>query len=80
MTGRVRLLPRRGAIDWVLDQYNEKMSRDSTIAAKVNTFCCSDSKEINVDLAARVVTGSLETAKISEAIIRPDLTDWQEPA
>jgi len=61
-------LANRSAIDWVLDQHKEKKPKDPTIAAKFNTYRFADYKETVVDLLARVVTVSVETVKITDAM------------
>jgi predicted helicase len=61
-------LGNRSAIDWVLDQHKEKTPRDPTIRAKFNTYRFADHKEQMIKLLAKVVTVSLETVKITEAM------------
>ena len=61
-------LGNRSAIDWVLDQHKEKTPRDPTIAAKFNTYRFADYKENMIALLAKVVTVSLETVAITEAM------------
>jgi predicted helicase len=61
-------LGNRSAIDWVLDQHKEKTPRDPTIRAKFNTYRFADHKESMIDLLARVVTVSVETVAITEAM------------
>jgi predicted helicase len=61
-------LGNRSAIDWVLDQHKEKTPRDPTIRAKFNTYRFADHKEEMIKLLARVITVSLETVKITEAM------------
>lgn len=61
-------LGNRSAIDWVLDQHKEKTPRDPTVRAKFNTYRFADYKESMIDLLARVITVSLETVKITEAM------------
>ena len=61
-------LGNRSAIDWVLDQHKEKKPKDPTIAAKFNTYRFADYKEHVVDLLARVVTVSVETVAITDAM------------
>ena len=61
-------LGNRSAIDWVLDQHKEKTPRDPTVRAKFNTYRFADHKESMIDLLARVITVSLETVKITEAM------------
>ncbi len=68
-------LGNRSAIDWVLDQHKEKTPRDPTIRAKFNTYRFADHKEDMIKLLAKVVTVSLETVKITDAmkaLARPD--------
>jgi predicted helicase len=61
-------LGNRSAIDWVLDQHKEKTPRDPTIRAKFNTYRFADYKESCIALLARVVTVSVETVAITEAM------------
>jgi predicted helicase len=61
-------LGNRSAIDWVLDQHKEKTPRDPTVRAKFNTYRFADHKEEMIKLIARVITVSLETVKITEAM------------
>ncbi len=61
-------LGNRSAIDWVLDQHKEKTPKDPTIREKFNTYRFADYKEAVVDLLARVVTVSVETVKITDAM------------
>jgi predicted helicase len=61
-------LGNRSAIDWVLDQHKEKNPRDPTVRAKFNTYRFADHKEEMIKLLARVITVSLETVKITEAM------------
>ena len=61
-------LGNRSAIDWVLDQHKEKTPKDPTIREKFNTYRFADYKEAVVDLLARVVTVSVETVAITEAM------------
>jgi len=61
-------LGNRSAIDWVLDQHKEKTPKDPTIREKFNTYRFADYKEQVVDLLARVVTVSVETVKITDAM------------
>ena len=69
-------LGNRSANDWVLDQHKEKKPRDPTIAAKFNTYRFADYKQSCIDLLARVVTVSLDTVKITQAMQELDRTDW----
>lgn len=61
-------LGNRSAIDWVLDQHKEKTIRDPTVREKFNTYRFADYKESMIDLLARVITVSLETVKIVDAM------------
>ena len=61
-------LGNRSAIDWVLDQHKEKTPKDATIREKFNTYRFADYKETVIDLLARVVTVSLETVAITDAM------------
>ncbi|QTN19366.1 N-6 DNA methylase [Brevundimonas sp. AJA228-03] len=61
-------LGNRSAIDWVLDQHKQKTPTDPTIRAKFNTYRFADYKETVVDLLARVVTVSVETVAITDAM------------
>ena len=61
-------LGNRSAIDWVLDQHKEKTPRDPTIRAKFNTYRFADYKDSMIDLLAKVVTVSVETVAITEAM------------
>jgi predicted helicase len=61
-------LGNRSAIDWVLDQHKEKTPRDPTVRAKFSTYRFADHKESMIALLARVITVSLETVKITEAM------------
>ncbi len=62
------LLGNRCAIDWVLDQYKEKKTKDSTVREQFDTYRFADYKTQVIDLLARVVTVSLETLKITDAM------------
>ncbi len=61
-------LGNRSAIDWVLDQHKEKTPRDPTIREKFNTYRFADYKESCIELLGRVVTVSVETVAITEAM------------
>ena len=61
-------LGNHSGIDWVLDQHKEKTPRDPTVRAKLNSYRFADHKEDMIKLLARVITVSLETVKISEAM------------
>ena len=57
-------LGNRSALEWILDQYQEKKPKDPTIAEKFNTYRFADYKEQVIDLLKRVCTVSMETMKI----------------
>ncbi|MGF6968112.1 putative helicase [Paraburkholderia sp. WC7.3g] len=57
-------LGNRCAIDWALEQYKEKKSRDTTIAQNFDTYRFADHKEQAIDLLSRVARVSVETASI----------------
>lgn len=61
-------LGNRSAIDWVLDQYKEKKPKDPTIREKFDTYRFADYKEKVIDLLSRVMTVSVETMKVVEAM------------
>ena len=54
----------RSALEWVLDQYKERLPRDPTIAERFNTYKFSDYKEQVIDLLRRVCTVSVKTVEI----------------
>jgi predicted helicase len=62
------VLGNRAAIDWVLYYYKERKPRDPTIREKFNTYRFADYKEAVIALLRRVVTVSVETVKIVEAM------------
>jgi predicted helicase len=61
-------LGNRSAIDWVLDQHKEKTPKDATIREKFNTYRFKDYKDKVIDLLGRVITVSLDTVAITEAM------------
>ena len=67
-------LGNRSAIDWVLDQHKEKTPRDPTIRAKFNTYRFADYKDACIELLSRVVSVSVETVKITNAMRALDRT------
>jgi predicted helicase len=73
-------LGNRSAIDWVLDQHKEKTPRDPTVRAKFNTYRFADHKEEMIKLLARVITVSLETVKITDAMRALERTKTEEAA
>lgn len=62
------VLGNRAAIDWVLYYYKERKPRDPTIREQFNTYRFADYKEAVIALLRRVVTVSVETVKIVEAM------------
>lgn len=62
----------------MLDQHKEKTPRDPTVRAKFNTYRFADHKEEMIKLLARVITVSLETVKITEAMRALDRTESEE--
>ena len=65
-------LGNRCAIDWVLDQYKEKKPKDATILAQFNSYRLADYKDRVIDLLARVTTVSVETMRITQAMVQSD--------
>lgn len=61
-------LGNRSALDWILDQYKEKMPKDPTIREKFNTYRFADYKDHVIDLLSRVTRVSVETVAITEAM------------
>ncbi|MCH7663672.1 MAG: DNA methyltransferase, partial [Chloroflexi bacterium] len=61
-------LGNRSAIEWILDQHKEKRPKDPTIREKFNTYCFADYKGQVIALLGRIVTVSLQTVKITEAM------------
>ncbi|TIQ22780.1 MAG: DNA methyltransferase [Mesorhizobium sp.] len=61
-------LGNRSGLDWVLDQYKEKMPKDPTIREKFNTYRFADYKEKVVDLLMRVTRVSVGSVAIAEAM------------
>ncbi len=61
-------LGNRSALEWILDQYKEKKSKDPTIREKFDTYRFTDYKEKVIDLLQRVTRVSVETRKIVEAM------------
>ena len=57
------------AIEWIIDRYQVKTDKDSGIVNDPNDW--SDDPRYIIDLLGRIVTVSLETMKIVEAL--PDL-------
>jgi len=63
-------LGNRSALDWILDQHKERTPKDPTIRGKFNTYRFSDHKERVIELLTRVVTVSVRTVEIIEAMGR----------
>jgi predicted helicase len=63
-------LATRSALDWVLDQHKERKPKDPVIRSTFNTYRFSEHKERVIDLIARVVTVSVQTRKIVEAMAK----------
>jgi predicted helicase len=63
-------LGNRCALEWILDQYKEKKSKDPTIREKFDTYRFASYKEQVIDLLARLTTVSLQTVHITEAMKR----------
>ena len=62
------VLGNRCAIDWVLDQHKEKTAKDPTIRERFNNYRFADYKEQAIDLLRRVVTVSVDTVAITDAM------------
>jgi predicted helicase len=68
-------LGNRSAIEWVLDQYKEKKPKDPTIREQFDTYRFADYKVRVIDLLARVTTVSVETVRITNAMVALQLRD-----
>jgi predicted helicase len=68
-------LGNRSALEWILDQYKEKTSKDPTIAKLFNTYKFADCKEHVIDLLQRVCTVSIRTMEIIQQM--PDTVEHQ---
>jgi predicted helicase len=68
----------RCALEWILDQYKEKRPKDPTIREKFNTYRFADYKETVIDLLARVTTVSVETVRITRAMLEQHAGERQE--
>jgi len=51
----------RSAVEWILDQYKPKKSKDPTIAEKFDNYKFSEHKDYVVELLKKIVTLSLKT-------------------
>jgi predicted helicase len=58
----------RSAIEWILDQYREKKSKDPIIRAKFDAYRFADHKEKVINLLQRVTRVSVETTEIFTAM------------
>jgi len=58
----------RSAIEWILDQYKEKSPQSLTISEKFDTYNFQLYKKEVIDLLQRIVTLSIETMKIVNAM------------
>lgn len=61
-------LGNRCAIDWVLDQHKERAPRDPVVREKFDTYRFADHKEEVIDLLRRVVTVSVKTVEVVDAM------------
>ena len=59
-------LGNRSALEWILDQYQERKPKDAEISKQFDTYRFADYKEQVIDLLQRVCTVSVETMKILE--------------
>ena len=66
-------LGNRSALEWILDQYQERKPQDQTIAEQFDTYRFADYKEEVIDLLQRVCTVSIETIKIMAEMERCSL-------
>ncbi|MEI6708733.1 MAG: type ISP restriction/modification enzyme [Methylococcales bacterium] len=57
-------LGNRSALEWVLDKYKEKKTKDPSITEKFNSYRFADYKEQVIELLMRVCMVSVETMKI----------------
>jgi predicted helicase len=61
-------LGNRSGIDWVLDQHKEKTPKDTIIRERFNTYRFADHKDRVIELLRRVVTVSVRTVEIVQAM------------
>jgi predicted helicase len=61
-------LANRSALEWILDQYSEKASRDQTVREKFDSYRFADYKEEVIELIMRVTRVSVETMNIVNAM------------
>jgi len=57
-------LGNRSAVEWILEYYKERRSKDPTIFQKFNTYRFADYKDHVIDLLARICTVSVKTVQI----------------
>ena len=57
-------LGNRSALEWILNQYQEKKPKDPTITEQFNIYRFADYKEQVIDLLQRVCTVSVKTVRI----------------
>ena len=62
-------LGNRSALDWVLDQYKEKMPKDPTIREKFDAYLFANYKENVINLLMRVSRVSFETVAITREML-----------
>ena len=61
-------LGNRSALEWVIDQYQERAPKDPTIRAHFNTYRLADHLEEVAMLLAKVATVSVETMRIVDGL------------
>ena len=74
------MLGSRSAVEWIIDRYQVKTDKASGIVNDPNDW----SREVGdpryiIDLLARIVTVSLETMKIVDALPPLDILENQQP-
>lgn len=62
------MLGARCALEWILDQYKEKMPKDPVIREHFDTYRFADHKEQVIDLLDRVCRVSVRTIEIQQAM------------
>lgn len=73
-------LGNRAALEWVMEQYKDKKSKDPTIAEKFHTYRFSDYKEKVIDLLKRVCTVSIATMGIVKQMDKAANSFYPKPA
>jgi predicted helicase len=61
-------LGNRSAVEWILDQYKEKIPKDPTIRVKFYRYKFQNYREYVIDMLQRIVTVSIETMRIIKAM------------